>query len=195
MRQRPSHKKLLRRLSYVRCGEVTEQDWNEINERAFCNLTDDEKVNFGNENPSLIWLCETWSEANKHNYEVLVKLGAPVAVIPSTGSEILSIIISHLFSTSNKHNVISGNCFLIQLRHIKMYSVCVKYMKSLEAKADKYIFAKLKNELASWKAEFVKSNGLAVPTLSDKKNNGFVSNVMKQLAYIRRLKINWNLQL
>ena len=53
-------------------------------------------------------------------------------------------------------------------------------MKSLEAKADKSIFAKLKNELAS---------------LSDKKNNGFVNNIMKQLAYIRRLKINWNLQL
>ena len=51
MRQRPSQKKLLRRL--IRCGEVTEQDWNEINERAFCNLTDDEKVNFGNDNPSM----------------------------------------------------------------------------------------------------------------------------------------------
>ena len=42
--------------------------------------------------------------------------------------------------------------------------------------------SKLKNELAAWEVEFVKSN--AVPTFSDKKNNGFIGHIMKQLSYI-----------
>ena len=51
---------------------------------------------------------------------------------------------------------------------------------------------KLKNELTAWEVEFVKknNNGLPVPTLIDKKNNGFVGNIMNQLSYIRRLKMN-----
>ena len=39
------------------------------------------------------------------------------------------------------------------------------------------------------------NNGLAVPTLSDKKNNGFVGNIMKQSSYKRRLKMNWDMKL
>ena len=50
---------------------------------------------------------------------------------------------------------------------------------------------KLKKELTAWEVEFVKNNGLAVPSLSDKKNNAYVGNIMKQLSYIRRLKMNW----
>ena len=85
MRQKPSQVKLLTILNKIRLGKVTQTDWNEINSRALCNLSDEEKQNFHFSNPSVIWLTETWVEANKHNYKVLASLNIPVAVIPSTG--------------------------------------------------------------------------------------------------------------
>ena len=72
MRQKPSQVKLLKYLNNIRLGKVTQTDWNDINERAFANLPDREKQNFNYSNPSLIWLTETWEEANKHNYEYLL---------------------------------------------------------------------------------------------------------------------------
>ena len=86
MRQKPSQVKLLKNRNNIRVGKVTQTDWNDINERVFDNLPDREKQHFNSSKQSLIWLTETWEEANKHNYKVLASLNNPVAVIPSTGT-------------------------------------------------------------------------------------------------------------
>ena len=85
MRQKPSQIKLLNRLNHIRIGKVDQKVWNEINDRAFNNLHDNEDKKINKENPYLIMLTETWDEANKYNYEILASLNVPVAVIPSTG--------------------------------------------------------------------------------------------------------------
>ena len=71
VRQKPSQIKLLNRLNHIRIGKVDQKDWNEINDRAFNNLHDNEKKKFNKENPNLILLTETWDEANKYNYDIL----------------------------------------------------------------------------------------------------------------------------
>ena len=86
LRQKPSQANLLSILNNLRLGKVTQADWNNLNNRAFCNLRHEEKGSFSSSNPSLIYLTETWDEANKHNYKLLASLNVPVAVIPSTGS-------------------------------------------------------------------------------------------------------------
>ena len=49
MRQKPSQIKLLNRLNHIRIGKVDQKDCNEINDRAFNNLHDNEKKKFNKE--------------------------------------------------------------------------------------------------------------------------------------------------
>ena len=83
VRQDPSQAMLKATLNNLRVGEVCEDDCKFVNNRALSRLSPEEKYNYDPNNPSLIWLTETWDEANKHNYEVIASLNSPVAMIKS----------------------------------------------------------------------------------------------------------------
>ena len=71
MRQKPDQISLLRRLDRIRTGNVTRDDWIDINKRSYASLTEEEKENFSQEKSNTICLCETWEEAKKYNKSVL----------------------------------------------------------------------------------------------------------------------------
>ena len=82
MRQKADQKCLLERLLRLRTGDVTQQDWIEINNRLEGNLYQEEKLNI--QRDRVLTLHETWREVDE-NRDQFSKLGVPVASIPSTG--------------------------------------------------------------------------------------------------------------
>ena len=83
MRQKLDQIGLLERLLRIRSGNVTQQDWININLRHEQKLKQSEKEAF--QNGTVITLHETWREVKMENRKQLSQLGVPVAVIPSTG--------------------------------------------------------------------------------------------------------------
>ena len=83
MRQKPSQQDFITLLNHVRLGEITQCDWETINSRSIHNLTENEKEIFAGQRS--ITLTETWSVANDYNYNAIMKINTPVAVIVSEG--------------------------------------------------------------------------------------------------------------
>ncbi len=85
MRQGPDQLDLLNMLLRIRTGEITQDDWNNINARHEGNLTADEKINF--QHDKVITLCETTRDVNMENRIKLNELSAqtnvPIAIIPA----------------------------------------------------------------------------------------------------------------
>ena len=84
MRQGPDQINLLNRLLRVRNGSITQQDWVDINARYVNDLPIKERANF--DHNQVMTLMETWQEVNLENYNKLITLNVPVAVIHSIGS-------------------------------------------------------------------------------------------------------------
>ena len=90
MRQKPDQINLLQRLDNIRSGNVTYQDWEQINSRVLNDLPEMEKIKFKN-NSNAICLTETWEEAKKYNKEILNSMcidgqqRVACAEIPCTG--------------------------------------------------------------------------------------------------------------
>ena len=83
LRQKPDQQKLLKRLGRIRKGQITKDDWHDINSRALSNLTRDEVDNFSHNN--VLYLTETWQIANEYNTKTFIKIDKPVARVQSTG--------------------------------------------------------------------------------------------------------------
>ena len=82
MRQKPDQKTLLERLLRIRSGNITQQDWLDINGKYEKNMTEEQKADF--QNGRVITLNETWQEVFDENREKLSELGVPIATIPCT---------------------------------------------------------------------------------------------------------------
>ena len=83
MRQGPDELALLQRLLRIRNGSITQNDWQDINNRYEGALPTAEQNNFSHNR--VLTLMETWSEVNAENHIKLANLGVPVAMIPSKG--------------------------------------------------------------------------------------------------------------
>ncbi|XP_066934414.1 uncharacterized protein [Clytia hemisphaerica] len=82
MRQKPDQKTLLERLLRIRSGNITQQDWLDINSKYEPNMTQKDREDF--DNGRVITLNETWQEVFDENREKLSRLRVPVATIPCT---------------------------------------------------------------------------------------------------------------